>query len=208
MSARILGSVAMLGVACFVVAGIALHLLEPGLDPIEVYMSDYALRSSGWLMTSAFYTVGLGTLALGWGLRLTLAPGKRRRPAVVLIMLAGIGFLVAATFKGDPYNAVEETMSGSIHLLGALILFLSLIISAWLLRGVFSRDPAWQRFSTVTLWFAIALTATFVFQFVGPVGAGLGQRIFVIVIMGWLALLGWRVSRLEAFGDLSTGRAL
>ena len=207
MAGRYLGMVAMLGVAFFVVAGVALHFLDSALDPVEVYMSDYALGPYGWLMKSAFYAVGLGTLALGWGLRSTLAAGKRVTPAVVLVLLAGVGFLVAATFNTDPYDAVEETTSGSIHLLGALVLFLSLVISAWVLRGVFSRDPAWQAFATVTLWFAVALTITFIVQFVGPWGSGLQQRIFVVVMMSWLALLGWRVSRVGAIQDLAVAHA-
>ena len=87
------------------------------------------------------------------------------------------------------------------------MLFLSLVISAWVLRGVFSRDPAWRAFATVTLWFAVALTITFVFQFVGPWGAGLQQRIFVVVMMTWLALLGWRVSRVRVYQDLVVAHA-
>ena len=193
MAGRYLGIVAMLGVAYFVVAGVALHFLDSALDPVEVYMSDYALGPYGWLMKSAFFAVGLGTIAIGLGLRATLAAGKRVTPAVVLVIVAGIGFLVAGTFNTDPYDAVQETTSGSIHLLGALVLFLSLVISAWLLRGVFSRDRRWQGLTSTTLWFAIALTATFVFMFVGPLGAGLDQRIFVVVVMSWLAFLAWQV---------------
>jgi hypothetical membrane protein len=195
MAGRYLGMVGVLGVAYFVVAGIALHFLDSGLDPVKVYMSDYALGPYGWLMKSAFFGVGLGTIAIGLGLRATLETGKRVTPAVVLVMVAGIGFLVAGTFNTDPYDAVEATTSGSIHLLGALVLFLSLVVSAWLLRGVFSRDWRWLDFSRPTLWFAIALTATFVFMFVGPLGAGLDQRIFVVAVMSWLALLGWQVSQ-------------
>lgn len=193
MAGRYLGIVTLLGVAYFVVAGVALHLLDAALDPVEVYMSDYALGPYGWLMKSAFYGVGLGTLALGLGLRSTLAPGRRVTLSVVLVLVAGVGFLMVGTFNTDPYDAVEETTVGSIHLLSALVLFLCLVVSAWTLRGVFSRDAAWRSFATVTLLLAAALTVTFVIQFVGPWGAGLQQRVFVVVMMSWLALLGWRV---------------
>jgi hypothetical protein len=59
----------------------------------------------------------------------------------------------------------------------------------------------------VTLWFAVALTITFIVQFVGPWGSGLQQRIFVVVMMSWLALLGWRVSRVGAIQDLAVAHA-
>jgi hypothetical membrane protein len=195
VTGRNLGFVAMLGVAVFVAAGVALHFLDTDLDPVEVYMSDYALGPYGWLMKTAFWAVGLGTVALGLGLRSTLAPGKRVTPSVVLVLVAGIGFLVVGSVDTDPYNATEGTTTGSIHLMSALILFICLVVSAWLLRGVFARDPNWTTFSRPALWFAVALTITFVIQFAGPLGAGLQQRIFVVVMMSWLALLGWQVAQ-------------
>jgi len=193
MAGRYLGIMAILGVAYFVAAGVALHFLDSALDPAVVFMSDYALGPYGWLMRSAFVALGFGILACGLGLQSTLTRGKRVTPAVVLVIVAGVGILAAGAFNTDPYNAVEGTTLGTLHAVGSLLAFLSLIISAWLLRGVFSRDARWQGFSTATLGFAIAMTATFIFMSASVVGAGLGQRIFVVAIMSWLALLAWQV---------------
>lgn len=207
MAGRYLGIVATLGVAYFVVAGVALHFLDSALDPAVVFMSDYALGPYGWLMRSAFFAVGLGIVACGLGLQLTLTPGKRVTPAIILVIAAGVGILAAGAFNTNPYDAVEGTTAGTLHAVGSLLAFLSLIISAWLLRGVFSRDVRWQRISTTTLWLAIAMTATFIFMSANVVGAGLGQRIFVVAVMSWLAILAWQVyqhapaSRLEAARD-------
>ena len=78
------------------------------------------------------------------------------------------------------------------------MLFLSLVVSAWMLRGVFKRDEAWGSFSSTALWFAIALTVLFLVSFGtpedGPVG--LTQRLFGGVMMIWLFVLGMNIRRI------------
>lgn len=197
MRARQLGTVGMIGVAFWVVAVISLHFLDAELDAAETYVSDYALGDYGWLMQAAFIVVGLATIAIAWGLRVTLAPGKRVTASVVLVLIAGVGFILAGVFNTDPTGETELTAAGTIHVLSALVLFLSLIISAWMLRGVFKRDETWAPLSMPALGFAIALTVTFLVSFLtgddGPVGVT--QRIFAGVIMIWLFVLGWNIRR-------------
>jgi hypothetical protein len=200
MSAKQLGTMGMVGVIVWVVAVIALHFLDPDLAAADTYVSDYALGDYGWLMRAAFIVVGIGTIAIGLGLRLSLAPGKRVTASVILVLIAGIGFLLAGIFNGDPTGVEDLTTAGMIHLVSALVLFLSLVVSAWLLRGVFKRDESWGSLSTPALWFAIALTVLFLVSFGtpedGPVG--LTQRLFAGVMMVWLFVLGMNVRRIGA----------
>jgi hypothetical membrane protein len=188
----------MASVSFWVIAVIALHFLDSDIAAADTYVSDYALGDYGWLMRAAFVVVGIGTIAIGWGLRVTLAPGKRVTGSVVLVLLAGVGFILAGIFNTDPTGETDLTAAGTIHLLSALVLFLCLIISAWMLRGVFKRGEAWAPFSIIALLFAIALTVTFLVSFLtgedGPVG--LTQRIFAGVIMIWLFVLGWNIRRI------------
>ncbi len=198
MSARQLGTVGMAGVSFWVIAVIALHFLDSELSAVDTYVSDYALGEYGWLMRAAFIGVGIGTIAIGWGLRITLTPGKRVTASVVLVLVAGIGFILGGVFNTDPTGETDLTAAGTIHLVSALVLFLCLVISAWMLRGVFKRDESWEPLSITALLFAIALTATFLVSFLtgedGPVG--LTQRIFAPVIMIWLFILGWNIRRI------------
>ncbi|NNE12073.1 MAG: DUF998 domain-containing protein, partial [Ilumatobacter sp.] len=39
---------------------VVLHGVKADLDPVETYISDYAIGDNGWLMTTAFIIVGLG----------------------------------------------------------------------------------------------------------------------------------------------------
>ena len=198
MSAKQLGTIGMAGAIFWVVAVIALHFLDPDLAAADTYVSDYALGDYGWLMRAAFIVVGIGTIAIGLGLRLSLAPGKRVTASVVLVLIAGIGFLLGGIFNTDPTGAEDLTTAGIIHLLSALVLILSLVVSAWLLRGVFKRDESWGSLSSAALWFAIAFTVVFLVSFGtpedGPVG--LTQRLWGGVTMIWLFVLGMNVRRI------------
>ena len=197
MSGRRLGTVAMLGVGWFVAAFVALHFLDTDLSVTDAYGSDYALGEYGWLMRSAFLAAGVGTVAIGLGLRETLAPGKRVTASVILFLIAGVGFLVGGIFNTDPTGDTELSATGTVHVLASAVLFFSLLVSAWLVRGVFKRDPSWQWFSKAQLGFAVAYTAALIVSFATPEGGavGLTQRIGVAVMMAWLATLGWSIRK-------------
>jgi hypothetical membrane protein len=197
MSGKQLGTVGMIGIGWFVVAVVALDVIEPEFSVVDEYMSDYALGNYGWLMRSAFFAVGLGIVAIGLGLRKTLGPGKRVAASVVMFVSAGIGFLVVGMFNTDPTGVTDLTTVGTLHVLGSVVIFFSLLIAAWMVRGVFKRDPTWEPFAKTQMWFAIAYTVTMFVMFGtpedGPVG--LTQRIFIPVMMGWLFTLAWNIRR-------------
>ncbi len=161
MSGKQLGTVAMVGVLPWVIAVISLHFLDSELNAADNYVSDYALGEYGWPMRAAFIVVGFAAIAIGWGLRATLAPGKRVTASVVFVCLAGIGFVLTGIFNTDPTGDTDLTAAGTGHVPSALVLFLCVIFSAWTLRGVFKRDKAWEPLSTTALVFAIALTLRF-----------------------------------------------
>jgi hypothetical protein len=114
---------------------------------VDNYVSDYALGDFGWLMKSAFFGVGIGTIAIALGLRQTLVPIKRGTASVVLLVVAGIGFFVAALFNTDSTGVTDLTTSGRLHVLGSVVIFFALPITAWMVRGVFKRDPTWEPFA-------------------------------------------------------------
>ena len=170
---------------------VVLHFIQSDLDPVEITISEYALGRLGWLMTLAFLVVGLSTLALALGLRRSLAPGKRVAASVVLVALAGVGFVASGIFEAEP------EVDASVHDLAGLLLFLAIIVGAFLLRGVFARDVRWQALASAALWFALGLLVTFLGFFFAPEWLqGLPQRVFVAIMMSWLAVIGWWMRRL------------
>jgi hypothetical protein len=194
LSVRRLGTIGFAGAAYFAVTVVVLHFIQTDLDPIEIDITKYGLGRFGWLLILAFLVVGVGTLALALGLRRSLVPGKGVATSVVLMALAGFGLL--------NYGGLHHIVSGlleadheaeaTIHDLSGLLLFFTIIIGAFILRGVFARDARWQGLAAAMLWFALGLLVTFLLFFFLPEEVpGVAQRVFVAVIMSWLAVIGW-----------------
>ena len=88
----------------------------------------------------------VGVIAIALGLRATLSPGKRVTASWVLMLISGVGFFASGVFMTDEMDAQEVTVSGGIHILSFLVTIISLLIAAWMLRGVFARDDGWRHF--------------------------------------------------------------
>jgi hypothetical protein len=193
----------VVGVGWYVIAVAALHFLDTDFDPVNDYISEYALGDYGWLMKSASFAVGLGTLALAMGFRRSLEPSRRVIISVILMTLAGIGFIVAGLFNADPIlesGVVDSTPVGIVHQTVSILSFLSLIVTAFLLRGVFARNEPWQSLSRPALWFAIVLLLSMIILSVVPLDGpvGLPQRVFLALMMTWLTVVGLRMRQLES----------
>jgi hypothetical membrane protein len=200
MSVRQLGLIGLIGVVYTVAAVGALHLLDPEVGIVEGFISEYALGDYGWLMRSAFFAAGLGTLAIALGLRQSLPRCRRAALAAALMAVAALGFVVAGIFDADTADASGKTtitLPGVIHDTSTFVLFLGVIVAAFLLHGLFAREPRWRALSPVALWFAVAMTVSRLVMLVVPADGpgGLSQRVFTALLMIWLAVLGWGVRR-------------
>jgi Protein of unknown function (DUF998) len=193
------GTIGLVGVGLFAAALVTLHVLVPDLSVVDEYLSVYALGEYGWLMRVGPVVLGIGIIAVGLGLRATLAPGKRVTASWALIMLAGFGFIAAGLFETDPTAATEYTTAGAIHDLAGLVYSISLLIASWTLRGVFARDDGYRHLARAELWFAALLTVTFVVLWggLGRAFVGIVQRVFVGLILAWLFVLAANVRRAD-----------
>jgi len=125
---------------------VALHFLEPDFSPVNEYTSDYVLgRSFGWLMRTAFFAAGIGTLSIALGIRKTLGPGKRVKASFALLAVVGVAFVVVGLFNTDPTLVTDLTTTGTVHFAASVVVFIGLLVAAWFLRGVFKRDRSWEQ---------------------------------------------------------------
>lgn len=198
---RLRGAIGVAGVAYFVATFVVLHFVQWELNPAEHFISEYALGRFGWLVTLAFFVVGVGTLGLARGLHRSFEPGELVATPVALITISGISFIVLGVFKIDPLfedGTTAYTPAGIAHLLAGLVLFLSLIIGAFILRGVFAGDARWWGLEEATLRFALGMfVAPVVMVAVPQQTVGLAQRAVVAIMVAWLAVLGWWMHRLD-----------
>ena len=198
---RLSGVIGVAGVAYFVATFVVLHFVQWGLNPAQHFISEYALGRLGWLVTLAFLVVGVGTLALARGLHRSFEPGELVATPVALITIAGISFIVLGIFKIDPLledGTTAYTPAGIAHLVAGLVLFLGLVVGAFVLRGVFAGDARWWGLEEATLRLALGmLVASVVMVAVPQQMVGLAQRAVVAIMLTWLAVLGWWMHRLD-----------
>lgn len=205
-SVEVLGTISLVCTGWFLASVVLLHLIKPGLDPVDHQISEYALGPWGWLMTVAFLVVGAGMVALGVGLRRSLTPGPRVW-AAWLIAVTAVCFVGVAVFPTDAPLAdgtTANTFSGQMHAFASTVGPLFLVVGAFALRGVFARDPRWHPLARVTGWFAVTMTLWYLISGTVVVAFGPGsytgvvQRLFWLVLLGWFALIGARLRRLGA----------
>jgi hypothetical membrane protein len=194
VSDRQYGTIGIVGVSVFLLANVALHFLDPDLSVVDTVLSDYGLGDYGWLSRAGDIAAAVGLIAIALGLRSTLAPGKRVAASWALILIAGFGFIVSALFVTDGTEATEFTTTGVLHIVSSLVAILGLIVTAWLLRGVFSRDDGYRHLSRTELWFAILISVTAVAMILlAGTADGLAQRALVIVMVAWWLVLAVNV---------------
>src|ERR1700681_2604581 len=86
--------VSSVGVLYFSTAVGILHALRLDLNPVTHAVSNYAVGTFGFLMTSVFFMLALSECALAQGLGRALPRSWRARVTVPLLNLAPVGLLV------------------------------------------------------------------------------------------------------------------
>ena len=183
------------GIVYFVVVVVVLHFLRPEYNPFNHAVSNYAVGSFGYLMTSAFYVLALGVFSLALGLFRIIALTKLSRVAILLLCLASSGMVVMGIFPGDAHALhPPATITGVVHWAAAGVSFLSIMIAAFLLSVSFKSNERFQRFERLCFIFALAMVGTLLlYGILALVGwIGIGQRVYLAVCLLWLLVLaGW-----------------
>src|SRR5262245_26421832 len=111
-----LGGFALAGIGCFVVSVLALHWLQPGLNPLDEAVSYYVHGRHGWLVSVGLIGLGLGSLALTVGVTPT-EDGPRMRVGRCFLGVWSVCVLLGAVFAADPPAHWDKPPStpGMIH---------------------------------------------------------------------------------------------
>jgi hypothetical membrane protein len=185
--ARITERVVFLCVAYFVIVLIVLHILEPEFDPRFRFMSEYALGDYGWLMTTAFFTLGLAPFVAAIGLRNVYQSSRSTLIGLGLLVIVATFIWLAGIFK----DSIP-------HLLASVVVFPSTVMAVLLLSWTFRRATGWQTIYRVTLFIALAMLAIFL-SMIADVGMpGLQQRVFIFLFLLWLSIVVHKSVRLTA----------
>jgi hypothetical protein len=210
---RRLAYAALAGTACFVLAFLVLHIVQPELSPLNEAMSYYVHDTHGWLVTVALLAIGFGSLALTIGLA-RFADGRKARIGLVFLMIWSIGTILGGAFSADPPGNWDRppSLSGAIHGIAAIIAITAFPPAAVLIAGSLRRNLQTGRIGSLVNILAVTSVVSFIAFFGSlvpvfvrpgpPVMFGLTERILLAVYAAWLcaAAIGLlRMNRAGAF---------
>jgi hypothetical protein len=197
-STAALGTLAMALVPVQQVLVFAFLVIQPD-RPLSNADSLYALGTLGWLWRAGAIATGVGVIALAWGLSRSLASGKRVRLAISTMIGGGLAVIGTGVFPTDPPRAdgtVGYTIGGVLHFAFGILGLLALLVTVFLLKDVFKRDPEWSDAANPTAWLAWWLLAGVVLLVSLPedsTAAGVTQRLVFIPEAIWAVWVGWRI---------------
>jgi hypothetical membrane protein len=126
-----------------------------GFRPTFHPMSLLSLGDSGWVQIANFVLTGLLMAGGGVALWRTLQPGRLTRWVSVLVVLMGLGLIIAGVFvtdagagfpAGAPEGAPQMSWHGAVHEVGFILTQLAFIVGGILLTVRFGRTQqrAWM----------------------------------------------------------------
>lgn len=186
----------MAGFISMILILVAFHFIQPELDPLRRFGSEYAAGRVGWLMNVGFFcfAAGLGSLAFAFG-RTVEAPG-RSRAAGVLLAFSSLGILASGLFNSDLQGTQPPTWHGILHDLAGFVAFLTMIPAMFVLGRRFGRATGLRGLGPVLRygpWPVLLLFLASLFVF-GPLQlVGLGQRLFLVAVFTWLLSAAYAV---------------
>ena len=195
-SLRGVAYVALTGIGYYIVILVSLHFLRPDVNPISQFTSNYAIGSFGFLMTTAFFGLSLGSLALVIGLYQAISQRARSMIGLVFLSLWAVGLIIAGLFPLDP-NVPQQATMARISQVNAPLHVLSLAIGAILVSRRFKQGDNWRSLHRSALILSVFMLVLFiVVAFTTATGsefAGLGQRVFIVTALTWLLLIATRL---------------
>jgi hypothetical protein len=196
---------AFTGTAVFLLLLALLHVLEPEFAPSWRMISEYELGGYGWMMRLAFFSWGIGCLALAVALRPYVQNPAGRLGLVLLAAIAVIG-AGAGVFITDPITASSATMSGYLHSVCGMIFIFGFPVVAMLIGWGLARGKTpirrWLPSITALPWIGfLAFFASLIVYMPGINGYGpealIGwpNRFMAVAYAMWILIIAWVTGR-------------
>ena len=181
-------TIALICIAYFAFAIVALHFLRPDLNPLSRPTSEYAVGEYGFLMSTAFFSMSVASFSLLIGLYKGISKPAQSRIGLILLGIWGTGVLVAMMF---PINreGTDLTTVNIIHRTNGPLIFLCLSVGAVLISRRVRLDDKWQSFYRTALTLSLIMLALFFITGANIATKsgfeGLCQRTFLLVFVTW-----------------------
>jgi hypothetical protein len=170
-----------------------LHILRTDYDPGYRFLSEYVVGPYGILMTSTFFALSIGSLALALGLWRSVSSKLRFLPGLLLWLTLACAVFLAGIYPTDLQES-PPTRIGQIHNLMGMIAFPSATLALPLLSFPLRWERSWRSVWGVAVALSLIAVTCFltVFWLAGIRLAGLSQRMFLATTLVWMFILGRR----------------
>lgn len=203
---KMAAGISIIGFSLFIFIMLAFHFIQPELNPLTRFGSEYVVGRLGWIMNIAFFCFAGGLLSLAFAFSWGLNPQNRSRTGSILFVLAAIGILGAGLFNTH-LQGEQPTTAGIIHALSSLFAFLTMIPAMFIFsRQLRLADLLKGKYKALRYlpWVITLLFVSMMFIFEALNLVGLGQRLFLCALFYWLLL----ASRGMQTGAFASGKDL
>jgi len=196
--AATLALLTIVGIVLYVIIDIIAQLLPPHYSPIRQAESDLGVGPYGWVMSINFVVRGLLSFALIAALVKGAPAAVRSRAALIWLGIWAAGALLLSVFATD-LSGSKPTLHGLIHLLVALIAFISVTVGEIMLSLRLAADARWQSLRRPALTIAILTAIVCFFTLFGLALPGLDrvggliERLFLGLALLWMLLVAIRL---------------
>jgi hypothetical membrane protein len=204
---RVAGALAVAGPVVFSAAWLVAWAAQETYSPRREDISALAALDAQqpWIMIAGFLALAVSLVALGMGLLRAFAGRRVARVGAVLVLLAGLGILVAGIARNDcsselaackaRIDAGDVSWHHGVHDAVSGLVFLALVVAQLVLARSFRRDPAWRDLRAYSVVSGLLTLALLVLFGTGAIDGwnGLVQRVFLAVPLLWVAVLGKRL---------------
>lgn len=181
---------------------ILLHILRTDFDPRYRYLSEYVNGPYGALMTSTFFVLSLGSLALLFGLWRSVSSKIRFAPGMLLWLAWACAVFLAGVYPSDLQESAT-TWNGHIHNQMGMIAFPCATLAMPLLSLPLRWDKNWKSvWASAVLLSLPVIISFFALDQLGEMRlAGMDQRIFLGVTLIWMWVLASKMLAIERQGS-------
>jgi len=182
----------------YATAIILLHILRNDFDPKYRYLSEYVNGPYGTLMTSTFFVLSLGSLALLFGLWRSVSSKIRFAPGMLFWFAWACAVFLAGVCPSDLQES-PMTWNGHIHNQMGMIAFPCATLALPLLSLPLRWDKRWQSvWASAVLLSLPVIISFFALDRLGEMRlAGLDQRVFLGLTLIWMGILGSKMLAIE-----------
>jgi pimeloyl-ACP methyl ester carboxylesterase len=164
----------------------------------SAWPSGLAQGPHGWAQIANYALFGVLLLAFVAGLRSEFVRRRSRRVATTLLVILGLGFVLAAFPEDGPPFGEPQTWAGYLHAFGFLGVVLGsiggMLATAAALRG----NERWRGYSALSVGAAVgSFVFLFVLVFALEVATTLGIYGEFAVLLAWVELMAMRLKRLS-----------